>query len=265
MSQLQQSQLAELIYKTDPEIASFKSVKISKNFLTVSRYERPIILNKKPTLKKERKKKPCDFDLYIQNRGIYQRRKKTRAVENITSLIECNFTRKSVFFTCTFADNVTDLKFALKKWHIFITRLKKTIPNLRYIAVPEFQKRGAIHFHAILNLSYVDKSLLDKYWTHGFSFVVRVYDSRGIGIYLTKYITKNFGDYRFYNLKSFYSSKKLLKPKMYYVDKAEFFDSFLKNKMPIFSRSLSSDFQGSIIKEKYYVKNLNVDKLLNKM
>lgn len=49
--------------------------------------------------------------------------------------------------TLTTRENKTDLDASFKDLSRFIRKVKKTIPGWKYVAVVEFQKRGAIHFH----------------------------------------------------------------------------------------------------------------------
>ena len=50
------------------------------------------------------------------------------------------------FITLTFADNVEDIKIANKKFAIWRTKVKSIYKNFAYVCVPEFQKRGAVHY-----------------------------------------------------------------------------------------------------------------------
>jgi len=72
------------------------------------------------------------------------------------------------FLTLTFSDNVTDLDVAHYEFEKFVKRLnylvfgvKKAI--LKYTAVPQFQERGAVHYHVILyNLPYTKADVIGK-------------------------------------------------------------------------------------------------------
>lgn len=114
------------------------------------------------------------------------------------------------FLTLTFSDNVSDLyysnseflKFIHKvNYHVFHT--KKRI--LKYLAVIEFQERGAIHYHVICNLPFVEHDKLSSLWKHGFISINRIKDSKNddisidcdnVGAYVCKYMTKDNDDPR---------------------------------------------------------------------
>ena len=55
-----------------------------------------------------------------------------------------------VLVTITYAENVTDIKIGYQDYRAFIQALRyKYGKTFKYICVPEFQKRGAVHFHAL--------------------------------------------------------------------------------------------------------------------
>jgi len=83
-----------------------------------------------------------------------------RLRRNFLRLVQSHLSSKGApsFLTLTFASNAT-LDVGLECFREFVKRAKKEFGNgLSYIAVPEFQKRGAIHFHVLLwgvDLKYV--------------------------------------------------------------------------------------------------------------
>lgn len=70
------------------------------------------------------------------------------------------------FVTLTFEDtdkfDITDLNCCNKKLSSYLKRIKEHYPDLKYLGVPEFQKRGAVHYHLLLNvpsdLKYIKKN-----------------------------------------------------------------------------------------------------------
>lgn len=99
------------------------------------------------------------------------------------------------FWTFTFAENLTDIDEANKKfknWRDSFTRYLKRKYGIefKYLGVPEFQKRGAVHYHLLTNLdpklypdlmihqkTVIDKNGIEKYmydirnWKHGYTSV----------------------------------------------------------------------------------------------
>lgn len=84
----------------------------------------------------------------------------------------------------------------------FRNQHKRYSPDLQYMFVPEQHKDGAWHVHGLLarvgNMSFVDsgKKVNGKIiynldgWKLGFSTAMKVYDTKGVSTYITKYITK---------------------------------------------------------------------------
>jgi len=55
-----------------------------------------------------------------------------------------------VFLTLTYKDNLQDIKQSNKDFRLYIKRLNFHLRiKLRYICVPEYQKRGAVHYHVM--------------------------------------------------------------------------------------------------------------------
>lgn len=128
------------------------------------------------------------------------------------------------FLTYTFAKNITDVAIANPMFTNYIKRLnyhtfgaKASI--IKYVAVPEFQKRGAVHYHAVFfNLPMINARREHKtgefadLWKHGFIKKKNVSDVPNIGIYMTKYMTKDANDRRLVGRKKYFSTRGLFKP-----------------------------------------------------
>lgn len=109
------------------------------------------------------------------------------------------------FVTLTFADNIKDLDFANLQFRKCMKAIKRKYPYFMYLGVPEFQKRGAVHYHIMTNISIDDlrfivqqKGQLNKYdfilWQHGFTsvFDLSLADEKfSVALYLTKYFYKD--------------------------------------------------------------------------
>jgi hypothetical protein len=128
------------------------------------------------------------------------------------------------FGTLTFKENITDLKTANHEFTDFIKRLnyelfETKLSRLRYIAVPEFQKRGAVHFHIVFfNLpEHVAKSerrnrRIANTWGNGFVDFKPVNDIEHAANYISKYMAKNFDEPRLDGKKKYFCSKGLKRP-----------------------------------------------------
>lgn len=137
------------------------------------------------------------------------------------------------FITLTFKENLIDPRLANKKFNSWRTsfsrKLKKCYGvDFMYIGVPEFQKRGAVHYHLIVNINPREHSLLlpeqknapnknmfDVFgWKHGFTscFDFELTDENFNPIlYISKYLTKDI-DNRLYGTTKLLKSNNLEKP-----------------------------------------------------
>lgn len=136
-----------------------------------------------------------------------------RARQNVRRIVNTNFSTSSKFVTLTFAENVTDLRFANHEFGKFLKRLKRYLGYIpQYIAVVEFQKRGAIHFHVLMNCPYIPVEVLERLWGHGFVKINAIDNVDNLGAYVTKYMTKDNIDERLAGQKSYFTSHNLKKP-----------------------------------------------------
>jgi hypothetical protein len=156
------------------------------------------------SIKPEKKEKTKeDYEKYALSASF-------RARSKIKRLIFGNqyiYPEKPTFLTLTFKDNVTNIKLANKHFTNFIKRMSRRIgKQMRYVAVHEFQKRGALHYHAIVfNLPYIEAKEIAKIWRHGM-IDIEIVKSQGLPFYMTKYITKSFMDERCKGAKRYFYS-----------------------------------------------------------
>jgi len=119
----------------------------------------------------------------------------------ISRLISVNYEEQTKFLTLTFKENITDVEITNPLFNQFTKRLRRYLDKqhsgveLKYIAVWERQKRGAIHYHLVLfSFPYTQKKKLQEIWGHGFVQVNQVdhENPHAIGNYISKYIAKEF-------------------------------------------------------------------------
>lgn len=186
------------------------------------------------------------------------------------------------FLTLTFEENVTDLNYSnneLKKWikrvNYQVFKTKKS--EMKYVAVIEFQKRGAVHYHILCNLPYTDvKSLADS-WGHGFIKLNKIKGDKkrfgsdecdNVGAYVCKYMTKDNDDGRLKERKSYLMSQNLDKPQEIYVGTNE--KDLLKQVYGIpdalqcvqwkesFSSMYTNDYTGTVIYNQFNLKRMKL-------
>ena len=133
------------------------------------------------------------------------------------------------FITLTFAENVTDINEANKKFDIWRTKITKVLKDknisFKYLGVPEFQNRGAVHYHLLTNLEvngdyltlqHGKENMYDvKYWKYGFSSAFDIMrntdDNFNIALYICKYLYKDI-DNRLFGRNKCLKSNNLKKP-----------------------------------------------------
>ncbi len=153
-----------------------------------------------------------------RNQGMRRPFSISRARKHIRRLISCNSGQypeySDKFVTFTFAENITGLKEANEMWRKFMMRLNYHIGHaLKYVSVVEFQKRGAVHYHAVFfNLPYINNDELAEIWSHGFIKINAIQHIQSIGAYVSKYLQKGVVDARLFNEKCYFTSRGLLKP-----------------------------------------------------
>lgn len=140
---------------------------------------------------------------------------------SFNTLMELCFTNASefkTFITLTFAENIEDLDVANKHYQNYLRQIKRVDPNIKIICVPEFQKRGAVHYHLMTNIP-IDSALIvpqenvkncynAKYWNKGFSsvFDLKLTDDKfSVSLYLAKYFWKDIDNRLFGRTKIMYT------------------------------------------------------------
>lgn len=151
---------------------------------------------------------------------------KQRAVhrrEKVRRLACANFkSSRCTFVTLTFDDkkvahDIRDVSACDNEVIKFIKRLKYYLhlDDLKYLGVVEFQDkngRGAVHYHMLLNIPFIDCLKLESIWGLGFVFIESVENVDNLGAYLVKYMTKENADPRLKNKKGYLASHNLDKP-----------------------------------------------------
>ncbi len=159
-----------------------------------------------------------------------------RSKNEMQRLIKTNEDDFKTFITLTFEENIIDIDKANKKFNIWRTYIKRLKNDFKYVCVPEFQKRGAVHYHLLTNIDYTDFSLLSKDerhiwskedkcwqigrdvvgWSYGINMAKDMKDENVVG-YLTKYMTKDIDD-RLWGHRRYLYSQNLKKPSVSYLD-----------------------------------------------
>jgi len=125
-----------------------------------------------------------------------------------------------LLITLTHKDNQTDLSESNRLFKLFIQRCRiKYGRAFRYIAVPEFQRRGAVHYHALFwglptELYYRERETreLANIWGNGYTDIILTDGNQKLSSYLAKYMIKNLEDLRLWNQKVYFCSRNIKRP-----------------------------------------------------
>lgn len=190
---------------------------------------------------------------HIEDRNII------RTKLNCQRLAKANAKDWESFITLTYAENMEDVAKSKKDLEYFVKNIKKVKKDFKYIAIPEFQKRGAIHFHLLTNLSLQDNNIITKqknnnkyydvkYWNKGFTSYEDISgDVKKIVGYISKYMTKDNADDRLFNFKRYTASQNLIKPVTEFIsmrDKTsrEWLINYFKDKECIYNNTYVDDY-----------------------
>lgn len=235
-----------------------RKIIISGNVIESYEYEKGYlkgyVLDEEQRKNKGRKK---DFksEEYSVNRGKVLQRAMTRIRRvinaNVGEYFDCRGNRiYSKFFTMTFAENVQDLKYANGEFKKFIKRLNYQVMGekklvLKYTAVVEFQKRGAIHYHIVFyNMPFVKADRLQKIWGHGCIKINAIDKVDNVGAYITKYMTKDNEDGRLQGEKCYFNSRELKEPQI--IEDKEIAEK-VATSLPLVNLVYSSEFENEYV------------------
>lgn len=182
---------------------------------------------KKEWVKKNMNKEFLNLEEKIKDKKIEEKNIR-RSKSQMTRIVKANENDFKTFITLTYAENVTDISKANKNFDNWRRSIKRIKNDFKYVCVPEFQKRGAIHYHLLTNLDIQEnrnliipqkgkKTQYDvKYWNQGFTSVFSVEDINIVG-YMSKYMTKDI-DNRLWGKRRYLYSQNLKSPTTVYLD-----------------------------------------------
>lgn len=250
---------SRLITRVRLQKYSYKIIKCG-DYLQVYYYKNP---------RERQNVEKLDFDnLCKKSRGISEKksiedRNIIRTKLNCQRLAKSNAKDWKSFITLTYAENMQDVAKSKKDLEYFVKNIKKVKKDFKYIAIPEFQNRGAIHFHLLTNLSLQDNNIITKqkdndkyydvkYWNKGFtSYEDITGDVKKIVGYISKYMTKEDADDRLFNFKRYTASQNLIKPVTEFIsmkDKTSrnWFINQFKDKECIYNNSYIDQFNNKV-------------------
>lgn len=185
----------------------------------------------------------------------------------IRSKLECQRLAKAnmpdweTFITLTFEENITNVESANKRFKYFIDKVRRVKKDFKYLCITEFQKRGAIHYHMLCNVSINDETLIYaqennkkfkhiKYWIDGFTSVEQLKnDPKKVIGYISKYMTKDIDNRLFSHRRYFYSTN-LNKPISNYINindekHMEFYKKIIQDASLIYQNEYKNPYDNS--------------------
>lgn len=184
-----------------------------------------------------------------------------RARRDLRRIVNANVNQygkdfKAKFVTLTFAEHITDLQSANIEFKKFIKRLNYKMfgtkkSNLKYTCVPEFTKKGRVHYHVIFyNLPYIKADKLAEIWGQGFIKINKIDNCDNVGAYVSKYMTKDNEHIK--GKKSYFNSRNLIKPtEIIEKEMIESFRGFLSFENITYSATFENDYLGMITYNQY--------------
>ena len=217
-------------------------------------YQYPIRVGQRPVkyTRKKRKKKKVSI-----RSDEYRRRNSIKARNNIRRLVLHNFVTDNKFITLTFNNDnpfdIADIPSCNREFKKFIQRLRYRICGLKYIAVIEFQKRGAIHYHLLISIPRIDHAELSALWGRGFVFIQALDQVTNIGAYMSKYMVKDIYDERLKGQKCYFTSKGLQKSQVLYGQNATRYLRYnnFRHKTPEYHNEYPGWIIGDVIYKEY--------------
>lgn len=172
-----------------------------------------------------------------------------RTRKNISRLINSNETELDKAYMLSFKNEVLDLETANRELKKFTQRLKRKYENIKYISVPEFQPTSKrVHYHIMINTPYIPKAELETLWGNGYVKIKKIYNQKSLGRYMSKYLTKESLDKRYFKKKKYTCTKTLNRPVV--IDDFLFVMHILKN-LPIEIKSLCEKIYETTIYTKF--------------
>lgn len=185
-----------------------------------------------------------------------------KASRDVRRLINTNMSDISKFITLTFKENVQDIDKANNEFKKFIMRLSYKIGvKVSYVAVVEFQKRGAIHYHCVMfNVPYIANRELQEIWGNGFVRINTITQVDNLGAYVSKYMTKDNDDERLVGKKCYMSSRGLKKPMEINEDAQvkELADS-IPGQQLVYEKTFENDYNKTLYKQYNMSRKVRVD------
>jgi len=216
------------------------------DFLEITTFEKNYVKENNYSRKPRKARSPQNFQRRVDN--LHRTRR------SFLRTVWANQHRGRATWLLTFTMlEVVSLSKSYAALSLFFKRLRKLGgPSFAYIAVPEFQTRGAVHFHALIwdlpeqfhNERFTRS--LQHLWQRGFLDCSSTDGSSKLAGYLAKYMSKAMHDKRLGGQKAFVVSRNALRPVLYKFDEevGQVAEYFAKNLTPCAIKDFDSYWLG---------------------
>lgn len=216
----------------------YRKIIRSGKVVEVYSYEKAPKLEGRPRSKRQYKTRTVPDDGRLPDLARKREDNIKRCRQKFIRLVRSNTGRAdtNALVTLTYAA-VVDIKTATRHFNQFTGLLRKTLgSDFRYIGVPEFQKRGAVHFHVLYwglprgvidyetpywkreeDIGQMDKvergtRFIQNSWAYGYVDCIPTDNSEKLAGYLAKYMSKAMHDERLLGKRAYYYSRNILRP-----------------------------------------------------
>lgn len=189
-------------------MANYINYVIGRNFVKITGYDK-INTGRKSAQSRQPPSSMTQQELDL----AYQYRQRAKR-EKLLRLADVNFEAGAcVFVTLTFRENVQDYDTAVKAFKGFTKKLRRRLEDVRYIATLEIQKRGAFHFHVLINAPDVQFGLdnIVLLWQNGIVDIQAVDDVKKVLIYITKDLIHQNRSHPLFNRRCYFVSQGMTK------------------------------------------------------
>lgn len=208
------------------------------------------------------------YEEMTEDKKVASDRRRIRYYKNaIAELIEIALMNRdlNVAITLTFKKTVTSYDLALAEWQLFLKRLRHIVKEpLKYICVWEYQqqrsknlgldKGGVFHFHCLMNIGFIEHSILEKTWGKGYVWIDKLSSDDKLEHairYTTKYCVKeiisrieNNEDVR--GQRFYFTSNNLLKPTTTILESKLYIEDIIFEHMEDIIKDVSYDVKNEL-------------------
>lgn len=240
--------------RTEPKnILAFHRVRVKKtadHLLQVTRYSKGYWTGFGS--KGGRKRDGEEGDDVEKNRKDTARRRYQAIIDRANSNFDVDYAK---FVTLTYAENMQDIEQAAVDLNRWLMKVRRKCGKVRYLWVMEFQKRGAIHYHLLLDYQpIIPWQWLQDSWPHGDAGIKAIRHVDNVGAYIAKYMAK-LDDRRLDGHRAFGCSRNMVEPEIITGLEAVKIARYLEERhSPAYVAAYTGEYVGEVQQSSYNLK-----------